>query len=142
MGYILNLCSALEDDIDALYEANQEQAALWDELIDELFGSARLREELTMHNGYNHVQPHFDTVPVGVYLKLGFNVSRLKLYRPGGRGPFPHRLLYTVHHTLPNGAIWLLGLMPRHGNYEPQDLLGTRIRHDYDSLGIPRIPRG
>lgn len=141
MGYILNLCGALEDDIDDLYGANQEQAALWDELIDEIIGNARLREELTLHNGYNLLQPHFDTVPVGAYLKLGFNVSRLKLYKPGG-GPFPHRLLYTVHHTLPNNRIWLLGLMPRHDNYDPRNAFGTRIRNDYDALGVPRTPRG
>lgn len=141
MSYILKLCDAVEDDLAELYETNARQAALWDQLFDTLIDNEALRQQLCRHNGYNAVQPAFDTLPVGAYLNRGFNVVRLKLY---GRGrTLSHRLLFTLHHkAIDHGTIWLLGLMQREADYDPQDAFGTRIRQQYDSLGIPRVSRG
>jgi len=142
MGYSLHICKAVEDDLGCLWESQESEAALWDELFDLLLDNAALREQLSRHNGYNAIQPHFDTVPVQQYLKQGFNVIRLKLYLDRG-SPAPHRLLFTLQHTAADsGKICLLGLMLRSENYDPRSSFGSRICNQYDALGVAHTPRG
>lgn len=142
MGYILNFAAELEADLEALWPTAPEDAALWDDLLDLLWNNSRLCDQLTRHNGYNAMQPRFDIVPVGAYLRLGLNVNRLKLYKVAGQ-PMPQRLLFSVHHrAVDSGTIHLLGLMPRHYEYDPNDAFGSRIIDQYDRLGVPRVPRG
>ena len=115
--------------------------ALWLELIDLIYDNDTVANEMTVHNGYRAEQPRFDSVPLGGLLRLGYNISRVKLYRANGT-PHAQRLLYAVNHHISPAKIFLLGLMPRTANYEQTHPIVARALLDYDRLGIPHVPKG
>lgn len=141
MAYSIDFVDGLNRDLEAVEAASRRAAALWVELIDLIYDSQPIADELTRSNGYRAVQPHFDSIPVGELLRRGYNISRVKLYGPDGN-PHPHRLLYAVNHSTRPATIVLLGLMPRSAEYETSNQVVARAIQDYDRLGIPRVPRG
>ena len=141
MSYTVDYAKALDNDLNELRLADLQEAALWFELIDAIYDIEPVANELMVNNGYRIDQPRFDTIPVGVLLKAGYNVGRIKLYRAGGI-PHRHRLLYALNHSAATCTIWLLGLMERNADYDLKHPFLQRICRDYDNLGIARVPRG
>lgn len=140
MSYTVDYAEALDGDLEQLGLADSQGAALWIELIDTIYELEGVRNELLVNKGYHFVQPRFDTIPIGVLLKLGYNISRVKLYRADGTF-HRHRLLYALNHSAGACTIWLLGLMERGANYDLNHPLLQRVCLDYDNLGIARVPR-
>lgn len=141
MSYSICFAPGLDDDLAQIRSIDINAAALWLELINAIYDVEAVANELMVDNGYRFVQPRFDTVPVGVLLRRGYNVSRIKLYKPDGTVQ-RHRLLYALDYVSSSCTICLLGLMERVADYDIQHPYLQRICRDYDDFGVAKIPRG
>jgi hypothetical protein len=143
MGYDRAFSEAFEQDLFDLQSQDARAYALWDEVVELIWGNDRIAELLTLNNSNHYEQPHFDTMHISVLCQAGFNVARVKLYQADGSRPLDHRLLYSIDY--PSSAfearLTMLALMPRAENYEPTQPYVARALADYDKLGIRRLHR-
>jgi hypothetical protein len=88
--------------------------------------------------------PRFDAAPIVSWIDAGYNLYRIKLWDRDG-ALVGARLLYAVDHSAVNARVVLMGVMPRNDaadeDYDLESDYGQRIRGDYETLGIPPIPR-
>jgi hypothetical protein len=118
--------------------------ALMVELIDLIWDSDEVRSRLAEGDYRRLPHPQFDAVPVVSWADAGYNIYRVKLWDREGR-LIGARLLYAVDHSAGNARVVLMGVMPRNDaadeDYALGSAYGQRVKDDYESLGIPPIPR-
>jgi hypothetical protein len=144
INYRLTWGRNLGADLDAVYDFNAEDGALFNELFDLLEESSDLRDWLSTGR-YDRISPRFNVVPIESAISAGYNLYRLKIWDGESQNPVPFRLIFAVSHIHPQ-ELRILGLMPRTDpnvdNYEPDSPFSRRLRDDYEHHRIPRIRRG
>lgn len=131
--------SHVQADLDGVYQQDDADGLFMDELFDVLDDSEELRECLALGRFQQIADPRFDAAPLQWAKDDGYNIYYLKMWRKDGQ-LLPARLIYAVKHGVRDTYVWVLGLMDRGDEYEPTSSFGQRLRTDYDSYGIPRVP--
>jgi len=133
--YLVDYADELEQEFEQMSDA---QFAVVDVFLGALAHDPTMREWLSRDRFQHHPDPKFDTAPIGEALKLGYNLSRVKLWQTDGT-VLPFRLIYTLHHTPQACKILFLGLMARGDDYDQHSTFGTDVRQRYDDLGVPKV---
>lgn len=136
--YLVDYAEALDVEFEQL---SDEDFALADTFLGALAHDHTVREGLALNKFRQLEDPKFDTEVVGSFIKEGYNISRVKLWRPDGT-VLPFRLIYALQHHGRQCKIVFLGLMPRGNNYEFSSQFGRSVCERYDDLGVPKVPRG
>lgn len=131
---------SLEDDLNALYDISTPHGLLVDEFFDLLEDDYSVRYALTLAEFSRIPRPRLETGPVVSAIRAGLNICRVKIWDEDG-SLVAYRILYAVHHKLPNPKILILGLMPRSDDYDNTSDFGQRVRRDYDNFGIDYLGR-
>lgn len=121
-------------DLDELWNTDEDSAAEIETVLDELSIDPNLLQELS-RRGFRHLKT--PAVEVDVFLALwnqGLNMYRLKIWDWLG-GLLPYRIIY-AHHAQSN-VFHVLAIVSRDFNYDTQHPIVTRVRADYERLGIP-----
>ncbi|WP_293998534.1 hypothetical protein [Sphaerotilus sp.] len=135
MIYDAESADAVEDDLDGLSE---DEVALYLALIDTIWDSEQVRQRLS-ESQFQHIpHPSFDTMAIGAWVAISFNICRIKPRTIEG-ALSQHRMIYGVDHRDPR--IVLLGIMPRSDGYSTTSSFGQRLRQDYAGHHIPFIHR-
>jgi hypothetical protein len=130
----------LEQDLDAVYDMDENDGVYLDALFDLLEENQAVRQALAEGQFRRISDPRFDAAPLEWAKKRGYNLYYLKMWRADG-ALLPVRLIYAVNHMQPLQAVWVLGLMQRSDDYDEHSEFAERIRHDYDRFGIPCWPK-
>lgn len=138
IDYVVDYAVELDEEFNQL---SDEDFALADTFLGALAHDHAVREGLALNRFHQIEDPKFDTEVVGTFIREGYNISRVKLWRPDGT-VLPFRLMYALHHHGHQCKIVFLGLMHRGTDYEYASQFGICIRQRYDDLGIPHVPRG
>lgn len=125
----------VRSDLDALYEENPLEAALIDEFFDLVESNELVRRALAEGNHRRYQPPRFDSDPIQNAIRVGLNISRVKIWTLDGQ-LLTHRLIFAIHHGPIRPRIRFLGLMPRQDDYDPNSDFGRRVREDYSNSGI------
>lgn len=125
---------AAQNDLDALWETDEDAAALIFAIVEEFQDDPELGSTLVQH-GYREItDPAYEVSKFWELWHQGLNLYRLKFWDEDG-GAVPYRIIY-AHHP-PNDTIHILGIIPRKINYDTSHPTVRRICNDYERLGIP-----
>lgn len=123
-----------EHELDALYDENEDSAALIDELLWQLEENPALLEELCREDRHVSHTPVFQVKRLREVWKDGYNVFILKVW-PGDGGAIPFRVIYAYHAQL--DRYYVLTVMPRGVNYERDRTFIDKVCRIYEQLDIP-----
>ncbi|UYO95008.1 type II toxin-antitoxin system RelE/ParE family toxin [Pollutimonas sp. M17] len=132
---ILEFEKEAEDELDALYEADADSAALIDAVIEQLEDSPKLLESLCIEGSHLNRKPSFEVKRFQELWRNKYTIYFLKITPEDGPA-IGYRVLYGHH---PQKDIYhILAIMAREINYESDHPLIQRICNAYENLGIPR----
>lgn len=137
---VLNTIEEFEDELDALVEANVEDAGLIDALIEELGADHDLLDTLSdevpkWHYMFN---PSFEIKRFEACWKAGRRIYSLKPYDEDG-----HLIAYRIFfgHDVHTNEYFVLTVQPRATCYDVTTDEYRNLCDRYDRLGIPSIRR-
>ena len=120
-----------DDDLEALWGADEEAAARIVVLLEELEASQDLLDRLTQHDFGSYQTADFQVSKWVEQWKKGKDLWRLKVWDLEDR-KLRYRIVYAF---LPNKSHYhVLGIVPRDFNYEADHPLTRRILAAYEDL--------
>jgi mRNA-degrading endonuclease RelE of RelBE toxin-antitoxin system len=125
---------AARDDLDNLWDQDEDSAAEIETALDEISNDQRLLQRLTQKKFRTIQAPTFDVDAFEELWKRGINLYRLKFWDWEG-SLVPYRVLYAYHAA--KDTYFVLAVVPRNIAYDTKHPIVTRVRTDYDALGIP-----
>lgn len=128
------ISKAAKSDLDELWENDEDSAAEIETALDEIANDPRLADRLAERKFRNIDVPSFDVDVFQALWKTGLNIFRLKFWDWTG-GLVPYRVLYAYHAQA--NTCYVLAVVPRDFNYDISHPIVTRVRADYELLGIP-----
>jgi hypothetical protein len=130
----LSIHKDAEDDLDALWEADPEGAAMIDVFLEEVASASQDVLERLTSDGYRSYtnDPDFD-IKRWKALWKNYPLWRLRLFNVPGVAA-SHRIVYTFHPQ--ELRYYVLGIVPRDFNYDPGHPLSKRIIAACGNLGL------
>lgn len=124
-----------EQELDALWEIDQDAAALIEELLCQLEENPALLDELCREHRHVTHDPAFQVKRFRFMWDDGYTIYILKIWPEYGR-EIHHRVLY-AHHPQKH-VYYVLTIMQRDLDYESDKILIKRLVAAYEELGVPR----
>lgn len=121
-------------ELDALYDQDEDAAALFDLLLQELDANDHVRDLLFRPANHFNFTPPFDVGRVGEAQKLGKNVYRIKVRNEAGQF-VPWRMLLGFHAQI--DVFYVLSVLPRDHAYDTGHESFRQALSRYERLGIP-----
>lgn len=125
----------VEDEIDALWESDEDAAALVDELLCQFEERPDLLDELCRENRHVTHDPSFQVKRFKYMWTRGYTVYTLKIW-PGEGRAIEYRILY-AHHPQKD-AYYVLTVMQRDIDYDADKELIDKLIAACEEIGIPR----
>ena len=133
--YSLEVHEDAEDDLDDLYEKDEDAAADIDVFLQEVKGSQEMMDNLTRNGYVHHGEGASFNVAEWQKTKLSkYNLWRVRLLYLAGASNY--RIVYAFHAG--EYRYYVLAVLHRDFNYDPNHERTKRILALYDSLDIPR----
>ena len=128
----LHIHEDAQRDIDALWETNEDAAATIITTLEEIQANPDTLDILTIHKFGN--DRNVDEISIGKWQQLwrqGKDLWRLKIWElEHGQDRWRVIYAYIVHEQ----AFYVLGVVPRSFNYDPDHILSQRIIRAYNDL--------
>jgi hypothetical protein len=132
--YSMSIHEDAERDLDRLYEVDEDGTATIDVFLQEAASSPAVLDRLLEHR-YRSYDPGMDfEVQRWAALWKHYGLWRLKLFDVPGTAA-SHRVIYAFHGI--QRRYYILGIVPRDFDYEPDHAFTRRIVRAYQALGIP-----
>ncbi len=128
------LCKEADDELDELYDTDEDAAAMFDLLIEELSQDQRMLDRLCVPANHYKYAPPFD---VGLFIearKLGKNIYRVKVRRDDG-SLVPWRMFLGFHAQ--KDTYYVLAVTDREFSYDTNHPSFRSMLDRYDQAGIP-----
>ncbi|MBK6007623.1 hypothetical protein JJB11_16105 [Ramlibacter ginsenosidimutans] len=132
---VLIVAREAADEIDALYESDEDAAADIDFLIEQLFEDHRTLEELCLPRDHFDFEPAFEIKRFGAAQRLGKNVYSAKLRSTADNSVIPYRLL--VGFDAQRDRYHVLSIAHRNHAYDTRHPHFAELLRRYDDAGIP-----
>lgn len=136
-NYSLTVCAEAEADLEALYEVDEDGAAEIDVFLQEAMDSQDILErlsEIRYYRSYGRDEAPDYEIKRWEALWRSFALLRIKLFDvPAGAAS--HRLIYAYHPS--EQRIYILGIVSRAFDYEPEHPISKRIIAAYRNLDLP-----
>jgi len=130
----LYLCPEAEDELDALYETDEETASLIDVLLEELAGDQDMLGRLFRPNNHFLYMPPFEIKVFAEARKRGKNIFILKVRNDEGE-LLNHRVLVAYHAQ--KDRYHVLTVANREISYDTSDPLFEAVLQRYERCGVP-----
>lgn len=124
-----------EDEIDALWDSDEDAAALIDELLCQFEEAPELLDELCRESRHVNHDPSFQVKRFKHMWHSGYTIYTLKIWPNEGQ-EIHYRILY-AHHPQKD-IYYVLTVMQRDVNYEADKELIHKLISAYEGFGIPR----
>lgn len=124
-----------EDEIDSVWDCDENAGALIDELLCQFEESPGLLEELCVENRHLTHDPSFQVKRFQYMWNKGYTVYTLKIWPDYGQA-IAYRVLY-AHHPQKD-AYHVLTVMPRDIDYDSDKELIAKLLAACEEIGIPR----
>lgn len=132
--FSLSIHEDAEADLEDLYQVDEDGAALIDAFLQEAAGSQDMLDRFTIRH-YRSYGNTFDfDVKRWQSLWHQYGLWRIRLFAVPGVAA-SHRIVYAFHGT--QRRYYILGIVPRDFDYDPQHPYTQRIVSAYRELGIP-----
>lgn len=133
MSYIV-LCQEADEELLALYDVDEDAAATFDVLLEQLDADKGMLEKLFRPANHFQYEPPFEIKKYAAMQETGRNIFTVKVRGDDGR-LLPWRLLIGFD---PRRDIYhVLCLAPRSIAYDPDDPLFRTVQNRYDDAGLP-----
>lgn len=123
-----------QNDLEELWDVDEDSAAEIETALDEISHDVTLLSRLTERRFRNVETPAFDTDRFVALWQKGFNLYRLKFWDWQG-GVVPYRVIYA--HNPTTDTMYVLAVVSREFNYDIRHPIVTRVRAEYERLGLP-----
>lgn len=130
----LYVCPEADEELDALYETDEDAAALIEVLLEQLWEDERMLEMLCRPVDHFMHKPHYEVKRFVLMHKAGKNIYSVKLWSEEG-SLYPYRVL--IGFNAQEDSFHVLAIAPRKIAYEHTDPLFKSILDRYDAAGIP-----
>jgi len=124
-------------ELDALYELDEDGAALIDVLFEALSDDAQMLARLCQPDDHYTYTPPFEIKRFAAMQRLGKNIYTLKVRDVQG-GLLPYRVLMGYHAQI--DTYFVLAVLPREIAYDKTDPNFRRVMERYEQAGIPTYP--
>lgn len=123
-----------ENDLDALYDSDEDSAATIDVFLDEASRSQEILDRFTSNDFRSYGSTHDFDVTRWKALWAKYALWRLRLFDvPGAAANC--RIIYTFHSV--ERRYYVLGIVPRDFDYDQSHPITQRIINAYQELDIP-----
>lgn len=134
----LYVCEEADKELDALYEVDEDAAALIDVLLDELANDAATLEWLFRPQDHYEYEPPFEVKEFHEASRRGKNILILKVRSNEGK-LLNYRVLVGFNSQIDRYHV--LTVANRDISYDTSDALFTAVLERYDRCGIPTYRR-
>jgi hypothetical protein len=131
--YSISVHPDAERDLDALYETDEDGAAMIAAFLQEAAASQSMLDCFTVKGYRSYTAPEFD-IKRWEALWKNYGLWRLRLFDVPGVAA-SSRIIYAFHPV--RRCYHVLGIVPREFNYEPSHSLSRRIVFAYKELDLP-----
>ncbi len=132
--FSLSIHQDAEDDLDALYDTDEDGAAALDVFLQEAAQSQDLLDRFTVNNFRSYDPAHDFDIKRWQALWNTHALWRIRLFDVPGTAA-RHRIIYTFHPV--ERRYYVLGIVPREFNYDLGHPIAQRIIAAYEELDIP-----
>ena len=122
-------------DLDRIYEEDEDAAADIEVFLEEAKNNQETLDNLTRKGYVQYGDQPFDVKEWERAKRLKYNLWRLRLLWLGGAAA-KYRIIYAFHPI--EHRYYVLGIVERNFNYDPQHERSKQILAAYDLLDIPR----
>ena len=133
MAHIV-LCPEADEELLALYDEDEDAAATFDVLLEQLDADPRMLEVLFRPANHFLYEPPFEIKKYVAMQESGRNIFTIKVRGEDGE-LLPWRLL--IGFDSRRDVYHVLCLAPRSIAYDPTDPLFRTVQNRYDSAGLP-----
>lgn len=123
-----------EEELDALWETNEDAAAFIETFLEEIQNDQRLLESLTIKGHVKSDALRFDVEEIESQKKEKRNLWRVKIWDIENRDG-KIRIVYAFHPK--EFRYYILGITPRDINYDTSHPRFKKLLNAYEELGIP-----
>ncbi|MDN4052521.1 type II toxin-antitoxin system RelE/ParE family toxin [Massilia sp. YIM B02763] len=127
------ITDAAKDDLDRLYDVDEDAAAEIETALDEIAHDPLLLERLTEKKFKSIGTPEFDVDVFEELWKRGLNLLRLKFWDWQG-SVVSHRVLYA--YAPRTDIYYVLAVVERNYAYDTKHPTVLRVIRQYDALGL------
>lgn len=124
-------------ELDALYETDEDAAALIDVLLESLWDDSDTLELLCRPRNHFTHEPPFECKRYGAMQSIGKNIYTIKVRDLAG-ALLPYRVLIGFHAQI--DAYYVLAIANRKNAYDTNDQLFQTVLERYGRAGIPDYP--
>jgi mRNA-degrading endonuclease RelE of RelBE toxin-antitoxin system len=122
-----------KDDLDRLYEVDEDSAAEIEVALDEIANDRRLLDRLTEKHFKSLDKPEFSVDRFEELWQKGYNLLRLKFWDWQG-SLVPYRVLYAYDPR--SETFHVLAVVKRNHAYNTKHPVVARVVEQYNSLGL------
>ena len=122
------------DDLDAIYRTDEEAAALFEVLFEQLDADRVMLENLYRPDNHYKYAPPFEVKKYGEMQRRGKNIFTIKVHDADGV-LLPYRALVGHHSQI--DTYFLLAFLDREIAYDTSDKAFRTITERYEQAGIP-----
>lgn len=128
------LCKEAENELDELYETDEDAAAMFDLLIEELSQDQQMLDRLCLPANHYKYAPPFDVDRFVEAQRQGKNIYRVKVRRGDG-SLVPWRMLLGFHAQ--KDTYYVLAVTDREFSYDTNQPAFRSLLVRYEQAGIP-----
>lgn len=128
------LCKEADDELESLYEVDEDAAAALDLLIERLAEDSSTLEYLCKPRNHFTYEPPFEVGRVGVYHSDGKNIYKIKVRKIDGT-LVDWRMLVGFHAQ--KDIYYVLAITDREHSYDTKHESATELYRRYEEAGIP-----
>lgn len=132
--YSLSVHELAEEDLDTLYEVDEDGAAAIDVFLEEASSSQEILDRFTVQDFRSYSTDIDYDIKRWQKLWNKFALWRARLFNVPGAAA-NHRIIYAFHPV--ERRYYVLGIVPRDFNYDPDHPLSKRIIRTYGELNLP-----
>lgn len=132
-AYTLHVCEEAESDLDDIYDIDEDAGATIEVFLQEVRGNQDMLDRLSSSNYRSYGDNDFD-VKRWIEAWRTMAVWRIRVYNCDGAAK-NYRVIFTFHPI--EKRYYILGVVPRDFDYDPNHQLSKRIASTYSELGIP-----
>lgn len=133
LPFSLSIHEDAEADLEDLYRVDEDGAALIDAFLQEAAGSQDILDRFTLRNYRSYGNRYDFEVKLWQSLWQKYGLWRIRLFDVPGVAA-SHRIIYAFHGI--QRRYYILGIVPRDFDYDPQHRFTKRIIIAYRELGI------
>lgn len=122
-----------KEDLDSLYDIDEDAAAEIETALDEIANDQRLLDRLTVKKFKSLGTPEFDVDRFEELWQQGLNLLRLKFWDWQG-SVLPYRVLYA--YAPQTDIYYVLAVIERNHAYDTTHPIVQRVLRQYDALGL------